>query len=138
MDKSCDNCLHASGFSCNSPNGACKNSIEYKNFKSKEDNEMDIKINRKVITEEKIIEKLVALCAEIRDKARRTTAGYGECEVTSFAHRTMEICKNEPQEVENVELEVPNNQLTITISAKDTSKLTLTPDQIKQIQQIKL
>lgn len=136
FEKYCGNCKWNSiyGLVCYRPNGVCTDKI-YPNFwEDKEEKNMQIKVNYKKISELDQRDKLVSIVlkAGIRDKD-----GVLKMKISEIAEEMLVICKNELKKVESVVLEISFKQVH-SDSLPGLHWVTLTPDQIREIQKIQL
>lgn len=117
----------------------CKNYgfVDYrpKNIELVEENKMDIKINRKAAMTEG--EQRAAIIKLLREYKNATTANIGYS-TSDFVAEAMTICKNEPREVESVEIEVPEKTCIRWTMGNGRKSIILPIEYIKQIQAIKL
>jgi hypothetical protein len=102
----------------------------------REEKPMEIKVNWKVMTEEEKQDCLLDLFSETYNAGANKNKSQW-VGTASMAIKAMEICRNEPGEVESVELTFPDDVAVFDNQCKEM-KLRLMPDQIRQIQAIKL
>ena len=95
-------------------------------WKSKECEDMNIKINRKVMTEQEQVKAFSELVCEIKNHVNK----FNNTLNVNFVDRAMEICKNDPQEIESIEIPLTSEQ-RVQVICHNTIPLTL--DQYRQI-----
>jgi hypothetical protein len=95
----------------------------------KESEKMNIKVNRKSPMTD--VGQRAAMAKLIREAAKTIHSPY-IVDYTGFINKAMEICKNDPQEIESIEVTIPFMQAHID-PFPGIAFVTLTYDQYKQI-----
>jgi len=131
MDK-CNECKSNKTEATQDPCYSCDGETNFE--PEKECKDMDIKINRKSpMTEQerqnKILEELKIMQRKVVDDYKN---GFIITDVPiNFKNKIMEICKNDPQEIESIEVDLSPSSVDILSNCE--RRITLTYDQYKQI-----